>query len=106
MFFSSHQLSEVERIADHIGIIEQGKLVVSGCLDDLKSQYQRLELVLPDAVQPDGVENVRRKSRVVSILASHNVEAIVDQARALPGTALQRFPVTLKEIFLEHVRTN
>ena len=111
MFFSSHQLSEVELIADHIGILEQGKLVVAGCLDDLKSQYQRLELVLPDAVQPparwvDGVENVRQEGRVISILASHNVEAIVEQARALPGTALQRFPVTLKEIFLEHVRTN
>ena len=111
MFFSSHQLSEVERIADHIGILEQGKLVVAGCLDDLKSQYQRLELVLPETVQPparwaDGVENVRQEGRVISILASHNVEAIVDQARALPGTALQRFPVTLKEIFLEHVRTN
>jgi hypothetical protein len=42
---------------------------------------------------------------VVSILASHNVEAIVEQARSMPGAAVERYPVTLKEIFLEHVRS-
>lgn len=111
MFFSSHQLAEVELIADHIGIIEQGKLIVAGSLDDLKAQYQRLQVVFANAVElpsrwADGVESVRQEGRVVSILASRNVEAIMEQARSLPGTAVERFPVTLKEIFLEHVRSN
>ncbi len=111
MFFSSHQLVEVELIADHIGIIEQGKMIVTGSLDDMKAQYQRLQVVFANAVElpsrwADGVESVRQEGRVLSILASHNVEAIVEQARSLPGTAVERFPVTLKEIFLEHVRSN
>jgi len=111
MFFSSHQLAEVELIADHIGIIDQGKMIVAGSLDDMKAQYQRLQVVFADSVQTparwvDGVEFVRQEGRVVSILASHNVDAIVEQARSLPGTAVERFPVTLKEIFLEHVRSN
>lgn len=111
MFFSSHQLAEVELIADHIGIIEQGRLIVAGSLDDLKAQYQRLQVVFANAVElpsrwADGVESVRQEGRVVSILASRNVEAIMEQARSLPGTAVERFPVTLKEIFLEHVRSN
>ncbi len=111
MFFSSHQLAEVELIADHIGIIEQGKMIVTGSLDDMKAQYQRLQVVFTNSVQMpsrwvDGVEFVRQEGRVVSILASHNVDAIVEQARGLPGTAVERFPVTLKEIFLEHVRNN
>jgi ABC-2 type transport system ATP-binding protein len=111
MFFSSHQLAEVELIADHIGIIDQGKMIVAGSLDDMKVQYQRLQVVFANSVElparwADGVESVRQEGRVVSILASHNVEAIVEQARSLPGTAVERFPVTLKEIFLEHVRSN
>jgi ABC-2 type transport system ATP-binding protein len=111
MFFSSHQLSEVELIADYIGIIDQGKMIVAGSLDDMKAQYQRLQVVFADSVQipahwVDGVEYVRQEGRVVSILASHNVDAIIEQARSLPGTAVESFPVTLKEIFLEHVRTN
>ncbi len=111
MFFSSHQLSEVELIADHIGIIDRGKMIVAGSLDDMKVHYQRLQVVFKETVAiparwADGVESVRQEGRVVSILASHNVDAIVEQARSLPGTAVERFPVTLKEIFLEHVRTN
>jgi ABC-2 type transport system ATP-binding protein len=52
MFFSSHQLSEVDRIADHIGIIDHGKMIVTGSLDDLKANYQRLQIVLGDSAQP------------------------------------------------------
>jgi ABC-2 type transport system ATP-binding protein len=111
MFFSSHQLSEVELIADHIGIVDQGRMIVSGSLDDLKVQYARLQVIVADpAVLPgqwvDGVESIRSEGRMVSILASHNVDGIVDQVRAIPGALVERFPVTLKEIFLEHVRNN
>ena len=111
MFFSSHQLSEVELIADHIGIIEQGRMVVSGSLDDMKAHYQRLHMVFADPVKlpkqwVDGVESVRQEGRVVSILASRNADAIVDQVQSIPGTVVERFPVTLKEIFLEHVRSH
>ncbi len=111
MFFSSHQLTEVELIADHIGIIDQGKMIVAGSLDDMKAQYQRLQVVFADSARMpthwvDGVEHVRQEGRVLSILASYNVDAIVEQARSLPGTSVECFPVTLKEIFLEHVRSN
>ena len=93
MFFSSHQLAEVEFIADHIGIIDQGKMIASGSLDEMKAQYQRLQIVFADSVRMpehwvEGVENIRHSGRVVSILASHNVDAIVEQAQSLPG-ALQ-----------------
>ncbi len=111
MFFSSHQLSEVELIADHIGIVDQGKMVVSGSLDDMKNQYQRLQMVFADQVQlpkqwVDGVESVRQDGRMVSVLASRNADAIAGQVQSIPGTVVERFPVTLKEIFLEHVRSH
>ena len=111
MFFSSHQLAEVEFIADHIGIIDQGKMIASGSLDEMKAQYKRLQVVFADSVRTpehwvEGVEHVRQVGRVVSILASRNVDAIVEQAQSLPGATVECFPVTLKEIFLEHVRSN
>jgi ABC-2 type transport system ATP-binding protein len=110
IFFSSHQLAEVEQIADHVAIIDRGRTVVSGALDDLKVQYQRLRVVFqqePAAVSwVEGAEDVRQEGRTVSILASRNVEAIVRQARSLPGASVERYPVSLKEIFLEHARSN
>jgi ABC-2 type transport system ATP-binding protein len=110
IFFSSHQLAEVEQIADHIAIIDRGRKVVDGALDDLKVQYQRLRIVFerqPAAISwLPGAEYVRQEGRTISILASWNVEAIVEQARSFPGASVERFPVSLKEIFLEHVRSN
>jgi len=111
VFFSSHQLSEVDQIADHVAIIDRGRTVVEGALDDLKVRYERLQVVFEsDSAVPvrwmDGAESVRREGRMVSILASRNVEALLAQARSIPGASVERLPVTLKDIFLEHVRRN
>jgi ABC-2 type transport system ATP-binding protein len=111
IFFSSHQLSEVELIADYVGILDHGRMVVSGCLDDLKARYQRVHVVLESGAEPpvrwpEGAESIRQEGRVVSMLCSHNADAIVEQAQAISGATVERFPVTLKEIFLEHVRSN
>ncbi|MGI8741825.1 MAG: ABC transporter ATP-binding protein [Bryobacteraceae bacterium] len=109
IFFSSHQLPEVEQIADQITIIDKGRTIVSGALEDLKSQYQRIRVVFADGVRGDirwvdGAEHIRQEGRTVSILASQNVERLMEQARSLPGTTVERHPVTLKEVFLEYTR--
>jgi len=41
ILISSHLLSEIERLVTHIGIINKGKVVFQGTLDDLKTQQQR-----------------------------------------------------------------
>jgi ABC-2 type transport system ATP-binding protein len=111
IFFSSHQLAEVEQIADQITIIDKGRAIVGGALEDLKRQYQRICVVVADGVRGDirwvdGAEHIRQEGRMVSILAGRNVEGIMAQARSLPGTTVERHPVTLKELFLDHMRAN
>ncbi|HEY2384827.1 MAG TPA: ABC transporter ATP-binding protein [Terriglobia bacterium] len=111
IFFSSHQLPEVEQIADRICIVDRGRAIVTGPLDDLKMKYQRVQVVFErEPSSPvqwvDGVERVHQEGRMISILASRNIDAIVEQARSLPCSSVERFPVTLKEIFLESVRSN
>jgi len=114
IFFSSHQLNEVEQIADHICIVDKGRAIVTGVLDDLKQQYRRFRIVLQSEalVRPDwvreieGIESFRQEGRTVSILASRNLDAIADRIDSLSGASVERFPVGLKEIFLEHVRSD
>jgi len=111
IFFSSHQLEEVERIADHVCIIDRGKAVVAGALDDLKAQYQRIQIVVDRELKEpvrwvDGVVKVRQEGRTLSLLVSRNIDAILAQIRSLPGFSAEQFPVSLKDIFLETVRNN
>ena len=63
VFLSSHSLSEVERVADRVGIIRQGRLVVVETVADLKSKaIRRVHLQfgspIPSALF-DGVPGVR-----------------------------------------------
>jgi ABC-2 type transport system ATP-binding protein len=108
VFFSSHQIAEVEQVADRIAIIDRGRTVLTSTLDELKEQYRRIELVF-DGNPPEpsfrapGVVRVRRKGRVLSVLSSAGAQAVLDEARALNPVSMDAFPVTLKEIFLETV---
>lgn len=109
VFFSSHQLAEVEQICDRVCLIDEGQTVIDGVLDDLKSQYRRILLVF-DAEPPrelagfTGIDHLRRRGRTVSLLAHVDVDAVVDRARELGPRSLEVRPVTLKELFLDHVR--
>src|SRR5262249_13339985 len=48
----SHQIAEVERIASHIPIMDEGKLILAESLDDLKQQFARVNLRF-DGSPPD-----------------------------------------------------
>jgi ABC-2 type transport system ATP-binding protein len=40
--FSSHLLDEVERVSDHVALIDRGRIVVQGQLDDVRSAHRVL----------------------------------------------------------------
>ena len=42
VLFSSHLLDEVERMCDHVTMIDEGRIVLSGGLDELKGRYHCL----------------------------------------------------------------
>ncbi len=108
VFFSSHQIAEVDQIADRIAIVDRGRTVVAGALDDLRAQYRRVQIVF-DGEAPaspftaPGVARVERHGRVMSVLCTAGADAVVSQARALGPVSVDAVPVTLKEIFLEAV---
>jgi len=108
VLFSSHQLADVEQIADHIAIVDRGRVVVDGALDDLRAAYRRIQLVFDNAA-PDtkfassSVVSLRREGRVLSVLCRAGEADVVAEARALNPKGVDVLPVTLKEIFLETV---
>ena len=108
VFFSSHQIAEVDQIADHVAIIDRGQVAIAGALDDLRGNYRRIQLVF-EADAPNvkfhagGVRRVQRKGRVLTILSSGGTEQVLDEARGYRPVSIDVVPVTLKDIFLETV---
>src|SRR6267142_2097777 len=52
IFISSHQIAEVERVASHVAIIAEGKLLVNEPLEELKKRFLRVRLRF-DGAPPD-----------------------------------------------------
>jgi ABC-2 type transport system ATP-binding protein len=109
IFFSSHQIAEVEQVADHVLMINRGKLVLDAPMDQVKEQYRHIQAVFPEPVEErdfrlPGIEKVRAEGRTVSLVASHNVDSIVEHVRMLHAGSIDVLPVSLKEIFLEKVK--
>jgi ABC-2 type transport system ATP-binding protein len=108
VFFSSHQIAEVDQIADRIAIVDRGRIAVSGSLDDLRASYRRIQIVFDDAApepafQSPGLVRVVRNHRVLSVVVSGGAERLIDEARTLRPVAIDSEPLTLKEVFLETV---
>ena len=109
VFFSSHQISEVEQISDYVYIIHKGRVLIEAPLDFLKEEYRQINFVfdapkLEAAFAMDGIERVSVDGRAVSVLASRNVERIVNHGRFLDAQSVDVMPVSLKQIFLESVK--
>jgi ABC-2 type transport system ATP-binding protein len=108
VLLSSHHLADVEQIADRIAIIDRGRVVTQGSLDELRARHCRVQLVF-DGAAPEpafrspGIVAIRRNGRVISVLSSAGAAEVVAEARALEPESVDVLPVTLKEIFLETV---
>jgi ABC-2 type transport system ATP-binding protein len=109
VFFSSHQIAEVEQVADHVLMIDRGKLVLDAPMDQVKEQYRHIQAVFPEPVEErdfrlPGIERVRLEGRTVSLTASRNIDPIMEHIRMLNAGNIDVLPISLKEIFLEKVK--
>ena len=108
VFFSSHQISEVERIADHVCMLDRGRLVVDASLDAIRQEYRRVEIGF--AVDPpvcdwaaDAVSSVRTNGRQLTIMARRNADDVVERAYSAGAVSVESSAVSLRELFLDSV---
>jgi ABC-2 type transport system ATP-binding protein len=67
VFFSSHILPDVEGVADHVGILRDGRLVVSEELDTLKQRHASVRLGYTELPSDDALAALRRVPGVVRV---------------------------------------
>jgi ABC-2 type transport system ATP-binding protein len=108
ILFCSHILSDVERIADRIGILAAGKLVVDCPLEQLKERVKKLRVIFPEAAPANLylTEIVNRQVQgreMVITVANWNKQkqTILDTFKPSSCTEV---PMSLEDIFIECTR--
>jgi len=111
VFLSSHTLSEVERVADRVGIIRHGKLVVVEGVEQLKSKaIRRLELDFGAPVSAEvfsnleGVHDASAEGTRVSVAIDGSMTSVLRVAMAHDLVNVENAEADLEEIFLTYYR--
>jgi ABC-2 type transport system ATP-binding protein len=114
VFFSSHILPDVETVADWVGMLRAGRLLVSGELDALKQSNATLRLAYADSPTDDalaalrhvpGVRRAAREGRSVRADVRGDVamaEAAIRAGSPAP-TTIDVAHLTLDDIFLSYM---
>jgi ABC-2 type transport system ATP-binding protein len=109
VLLSSHQIGEVERVADLVAIIRQGKLLALERLDDLKNRIRELTLTLHNGVPylsdvPGQVIFEREHERQWRLLVRDLDEGRLDSFRSLAQVRdLEVRTPNLEEIYVAYM---
>lgn len=104
VLFSSHLLDEIERVADHVAMMVNGKIVLAGSLDDIRAGHRKFVLrfdATPSAPPTiAGALAVAGSNLEWTVLADGASENIATEAQRIGGRIVEEHAPTLEEIFL------
>lgn len=113
VFVSSHDIEEVERLADRVAIIDKGRIQLAESSDTLRDRFRAVEVVLENetpvtkALPPNwiNIESVGRSIRYVD--TSFSSDRQLDLIRDHFPNALRHDaqPMSLRDIFIALART-
>jgi ABC-2 type transport system ATP-binding protein len=102
---SSHNLREIEDLADHVAILHQGKVLLEKELDDLKADVHKVQFAFKDKI-PTGlyrgltILNKEKRGSVLVCIIKGNEEAISNHFDLYQPDIFDILPLTLEEIFI------
>lgn len=110
ILFSSHILSDVERVADRIGILAGGKLVVDCALEELKNRIKKFRLIFPESAPQDlhltEIINQQIQDREMVITAANWNQQKQAMLQTFKPSSCTELPMSLEDIFIECTRSN
>lgn len=108
VFFSSHRLFDVERVADRVGIIHRGKLVFEKEMDDIKMNLKRIRIVFDRPVsfesleQFSGVKSVLQQGRGYVVDCEQDPERLAAKLQEMNPVDMEIFDVSLEDVFIRY----
>jgi ABC-2 type transport system ATP-binding protein len=103
--FSTHILSDLERIAEQVGIMDRGRLLMQARLEDIQNTIKRVQVIFESDRVPDnfvipGTLSRKVEGPVVNAVVRISRESDLDDLRKQTGVRINVFPLGLEELFI------
>jgi ABC-2 type transport system ATP-binding protein len=102
VLISSHGISDLERFADHVGMISRGRLLFEGPITDVVDRYRLVDFVAPSdpgfKSEPGVVVQAREADRW-RVLVDRRTPAVESLERR-GARAISQAPVSLEDLFV------
>ena len=108
ILLSSHILSEVEKLCDHVSIIRKGKIIEEGTLEELRHLTRtNFEVTSPENLEGleniEGIHQVERKNTTTTFqVDSENVNEVIQLLSQYKITHLTSAPPRLEDLFIRY----
>ncbi len=107
VLFSSHLLDEVERVADRVAIIHQGRILLTAAMDEIKESHRRVTLRFGQSLDRPpslvGTLSCAGEGEEWTYVCSGESSQLRRAAEAIGATVVGDDALTLDEIFVSRI---
>ena len=105
ILLSTHYMEEAEKLCDHVAIIESGRLIASGELDEVRRLVSRGEplvrVILKDEIAEEKLSEFEWYQRIPKgVIVKGDVEDVFDALRGSGIVSIERALPSLKDTFI------
>lgn len=108
VLLSTHLIGDLERLATRVGIMDRGRILLEGEVDEWQRTLRRVQVVfeggVPECFAIPGALRTEVMGPVVTAVARIADEGQLAPVRGIGGARVFVFPLTLEEVFLELFR--
>jgi ABC-2 type transport system ATP-binding protein len=102
VFISSHAIADLERFADHVGLIKHGRMVFEGTTSDIVERYRIVDVdaaITAPLEQAPGVYVQARDDRRWRVLLDMQ-QSSIDRLKSRGALPIADAPVSLEDLFV------
>lgn len=107
IFLATNNLNDVERIADTIGILNEGELEFSMDIDELKQKVRKVKLSfdkLPEKIDIEDILKEQRTNNEILLIIKNYNETVEQYINSLKPRTIDFHDMSLEEIFIEYLK--
>ncbi|WP_443771045.1 ATP-binding cassette domain-containing protein [Anaerostipes sp.] len=105
VLISSHDLKDLESFCDSISMMKKGKIIHEGTIDDVKSDFAKIQVVFSNGL-PNGLSEIpglvtySNLGSIYTMILTGYSNVIEKTLKEMGASFVEEIPMTLEEIFI------